>query len=124
MGETAAFVVASLDEWKALPEIAVAAIKNERRQGTVYTFHKVGFFAIAVSDCRTIDTSGAILAAGKYVFPTAVVEFNDEKVLCRLPLQLSNWAFDAVALTRQLRNHFPMRIELGILRGRHYAEIL
>lgn len=58
------------------------------------------------------------------MFPTAIVTFGQEKQLCRLPLQLGPWAFATVSMAHQGGLRFPMDIEFGVLRGRHYAELL
>ncbi|MGH6817308.1 MAG: hypothetical protein ACREC1_00875 [Methylovirgula sp.] len=117
--------VASLAEWRLLPEITAPVIQDETHNGSVYRVHTIGFLAVPPADCEGFDTSGVIFEAGKYLFPTAELEFATEKQLCRLPLQLSNWAVDSVALVHQIgRNPFPMQVEFGILRGRYYAEML
>lgn len=118
-------IVTSLPEWLDLPEVACPVVQNEGRKGSIYTVHKVGFLPVSPSDCKDTDIAGAHFEAGKYLLPTAEVEFGRRKQLCRLPLQLSDWAIDSVAMAYQMgKSPFPMRVEFGILRGRYYAEML
>jgi hypothetical protein len=124
-GEDIRMVVTSVAEWAMLPEIACPAIESEASKGSIFTVHKIGFLAVGPADCVGVDLSGAVFAAGKYMFQTAVVEFEREKKLCRLPHQVGNWAIDTVAVAQKLgRSPFPMQVEFGILRGRYYAEML
>jgi hypothetical protein len=117
--------IRSLAEWRLLPEIACPVIEGEAREGSIYTLHKVGFLALSAADCKDADLSGVVFECWKYLFPTAEVDFVHEKHLCRLPLQLSDWVIDTMALVHQRqKSPFPKRVEFGILRGRHYAEML
>jgi hypothetical protein len=116
--------IRSPEEWEALPEIMCPVIEGARK-GSIYTVHAVGFLAMPVTGCKEVDLSGVLVEGEKCLLPTATIEFAEERQLCKLPLQLSDWALQAVALARQLgRSPFPLQVEFGILNGSHYAEML
>ena len=117
--------VQSLTQWLALPEIACPVVQTTGNKGSIYIVHKIGFLALSAADIGEFDTSEVVYEASKYFFPTAEVEFGQAKQLCRLPLPLSNWAIDTVAMARQMgKSRFPQKVEFGILGDRFYAEIL
>lgn len=116
--------VNSPDEWLKLPEVGCPVVSNKNHKGSTYTVHKVGILAVRPEECRNVDTRGVWFEAGRYFFPTIDVEFGKERQLCRLPLQLSNWAIDTVALAQGRNLRFPLGVEFGVLDGRHYAEML
>ncbi len=117
--------VRSLADWVLLPELGCPAISRETRKGAVYAVHKVGLLAIPEVDMPAGKVPGVMFESGKCLLPTIELAFGNEKKLCKLPLQLSAWAVDIIALTEQLgESPFPAEVEFGILNGRHYAEIL
>jgi hypothetical protein len=117
--------LSSLADWLKLPEVICPVVSNETTKGSAYKVYKVGFLALSPADCGNTNVSGAMLQAGRYLFPTAEIEFGGEKQLCKLPLPLTGWALDSVAMTKMMNGSpFPMTVEFGILRNRHYAEML
>ena len=116
--------IKSPGEWSNLAELVSPVIRTQAEKGSVYTVHKIGFLAMPLADCGDFDTTGVLFEAGRYFFPTADVEFGTERRLCRLPLQLSNWAIDTVAMAQTGEMRFPTKVEFGVFAGRHYAEML
>jgi hypothetical protein len=117
-------MITSFADWIRLPEVGCPKIEGPTKQGSVYTIYKVGFLGVSTTDIP-IDFPSIVVQAEKYILPTIELDFGQERQLCRLPLQLTDWAFDLVALTQQLGgNPLPARIEFGVLDGRHYAEML
>ena len=95
------------------------------RKGSIYTVFKIGFLALPAADMPIEDLFGISPRAGKYVLPTAELLFSGGRQLCKLPVQLTDWAFDLVAQVQSTgRTPFPSEIEFGVLDGRHYAEML
>ncbi len=117
-------VVSSLDEWLNLPEPVLPVLKSEREKGTIYTVHKVGFFAVSRDECRKRNVQAVSAPDGKCILPTALLEFAGEKTLCRLPIDLAPWGEHSVAMAHSGMNPFPCGVEFGRLQGRAYAEIL
>lgn len=118
-------VVNSLSDWVQLPEVGCPVIEQTEQKGSIYTVHKVGILALPPGSFPSEGAAGVVMQAGKYLLPTIEVEFGGTRQLCKLPIALSDWAIDLVALTRQIgRNPFPASVEFGILDGHHYAELL
>lgn len=116
--------VSSVAEWLGLVEPVIPIVRAGSEKGTAYTVHKVGFLGAPLADCRA---SGLVVAAGpggKCVLPTAVVEFDNEKHFCRLPVELGPWVLHCVELSHMGALAWPSRIEFGVLNGKTYAEFL
>lgn len=116
--------IESVDEWLNLPEPSFPSLMNNKENGTVYTVQKVGFLAVPETDCRKNNICAQSGPGGKSLLPTAVVEFAGQQQLCRLPLELTSWVFDCVAMAHSGMNSFPSKVEFGVLDGRTYAELL
>lgn len=119
------FVVTSIEEYVALPELKIGAVPDEKANSVRYTVHKVGFFPAAAADCARHKIEADVEPrSGKCLLPTAVVAKGKEKQFVRLPLSLAEWAAGAVSTAQAGANPFPCEVEFGVLRDRHYAEIL
>jgi hypothetical protein len=116
--------VQTFAEWNALPEISFPVLRSDSDEGSTYAVRKVGWLLADRQDCRGIEIPAVAMAAGKVTLPTAVVMFDGEPQLCKLPIELGAWAFDQVAFAHSGHNLFPANVEFGVLDGRHYAEIL
>lgn len=116
--------VASAIEWLALPELAVPVIASTSEAGAVFVVHKVGFLFLDAADCRKAKIEAPIVDRGKCALPTVTADYAGQRTLCRLPLDLSEWALSCVAMAQQGRRPFPCRIEFGSIEGRMYAEML
>ena len=116
--------VFSVDEWKKLPELRFRAIKDTDASGSTYLVHKVGFLAVSDADCIAANIRAPIGPAGKAMLPTILVQFSDEKTLCRLPIALRDWALNCVAMAHAKQLQFPCEVEFGTVNGRQYAEFL
>jgi hypothetical protein len=124
MMTTAREHIESAAEWIQLPELVVPTISAPTVQGSVYTVHKVGFVVATNDELRRLELSSPVAMGGRPILPTAVVQFADERQLCRLPTELVAWARDAVANAQSGLLRFPMQVEFGRLKGRVYAELL
>ncbi len=116
-------IVTTLDEWRALPEIAFPGVAETSATGSIYALRKVGFLAVPEAQCPP-DLREALAVGDKRLLPTTVIEFDGGLQLCRLPIELSPWARQCVELAHSGMNPFPSRVEFGRLKGRAYAEIL
>lgn len=118
------FVVASPAEWLTLPEISCPSIASSDVRGSEYLVWKVGFAAATKDQCEEAGIDAEVGPADKCILPTVVIAFPNTKRLCRLPLELAQWAFDCVAMVRAGALEFPSKIEFYMLNGRPYAEFL
>jgi hypothetical protein len=109
-------------DWLKLPEIAFPVLQSPHDEGTVLTVFDVSFLAVDEGDCLKSGISAHKCRAGKVLLPTSTVDFAGERTLCRLSVDLSDWAF--VMSARTGADHFPCSVEFGVLRGRTYAELL
>jgi hypothetical protein len=117
-------VIESAVDWLALAEITFPPLKSELDNGTTFTVYKVGFLAVREQDCQELGIHAERGPAGKCVLPTSVIDFAGERKLCRLPVELSPWAFNCVAMAHEGLLKFPATVEFGLLDGRKYAEII
>jgi hypothetical protein len=116
-------IVTSIAEWLALPEPTLPVIKSAKEKGSVYHLYKVGFFLVP-EDQLSQTPAKAQMFGGKKILPTGVIDFEGKKVLCRLPLELSEWVSFCVSAAHGGQNVFPCDVEFGRLDGRAYAEVL
>lgn len=117
------FIVTSISEWHALPEPTLPSIKSPTEKGSIYHLHKVGFFLIP-NEQMSESPKGAQMFGEKKILPTAVIDFEEKKVLCRLPLELSEWVSTCVSMAHAGHNAFPCEVEFGRLNDKAYAELL
>ena len=119
------FIVRSIDEYLALPELDMPPIPDEKASGVVYEVHKVGFYLARKEEIQKhkLDADFESEADG-FLLPTAVVMIKQKKTFFRLPCSLTGWVRDAVATAHAVANPFPSKVEFGIFKDRHYAEIL
>ena len=119
------FVVRTIDEYLALPELPMPSVPSEEAPGRVYRVLKIGFYMATQAECEAHGLEAMpVPERQRYALPTTVVEIEKKKEFFRLPHSLASWAFDAVAVAHAIKNPFPCDVEFGILRDRHYAEIL
>lgn len=116
--------VLSVEEWLNLPEPTFPSLKMDKEEGSIYTVLKVGFLAVAEADCTRNGLKAQVGPGGKCLLPTTVVEFAGTPQLCRLPVELTSWAFNCVAMANRGMNPFPSKVELGVRDGRTYVELL
>jgi len=114
-------IVKDIAGWLALPELQLPAIDSPQELGTTYMVRKVGFLIVPEAGLPP-ELSSAERQGNKRLLPTAVVDFDGEATLCRLPLALSGWAQYCVGAAHTVTNPFPSEVEFGVLRGRAYAE--
>lgn len=117
------FIVSSIAEWLVLPELTLPSIKNPAEKGSIYHLHKIGFFIVPYEQLSKAPDKAEMLGDNK-VLPTAVIDFEGKKMLCRLPLELSEWVSTSVSMAHVGHNIFPCDVEFGRLEGRVYAELL
>ena len=119
----AELIVTSTAEWLALPEPTLPTIKSPTEKGSIYHLHKVGFLMVPREQLAEAPAK-AQMFGDKKILPTAVIDFEGKKVLCRLPLELSEWVSTCVSMAHAGHNAFPCQVEFGRLEGRAYAELL
>jgi hypothetical protein len=117
-------VIDSLEGWQTLPEVLFPKLKSGTEKGSIFSVHKVGFLAVPEDQCKKAGIKADAGPAGKCLLPTAVVEFDGTPKLCRLPLSLSPWAFNCVAMAHSKTLNFPSSVEFGFFNGRNYAEFV
>ncbi len=110
-------VVVSIVEWEALTELPISSLIFDHEKGSIYTVVKLGFLLAK----NAIDYNEKIHKQYDYL-PTITVSLSGRNQMFRLPISLSVWAFDQIALVRSGEIKFPTEIEFGILNGRMYAE--
>jgi transcriptional regulator with XRE-family HTH domain len=94
-------------EWQVLPALTFRTITDPYKEdGEVYKVKKVGIYH---------SPEGPM--------PVAVVEDASGLTEYQLPLQLLPWVETCIGMAMIGRNVFPCLVELGILDGRHYAEM-
>jgi hypothetical protein len=111
--------ILSIAEWESLEVLPIPKLVSENEKGTVYTVLKVGvLFAKNATDYKEKEHK-------EYLYlPTITVGPGVNKCAFRLPLSLSAWAFDQVALTHSGDIAFPAEVEFGVLNDRVYAEYI
>lgn len=116
--------VESATEWLALPELAVPVLATTNETGSLFMVHKVGFLFLDVADCREAKIEAPIVDRGKCALPTITADYAGERTLCRVPLELSEWALSCVAMAHRGIRPFPCQVEFGSIDGQMYAELL
>jgi hypothetical protein len=114
--------VASVPEWLQLPEIFAPRIRSESEEVGAVAVLKVGMLAVSVADCANAQVVAPVVVGDKCILPTAVIELSGNPVLHRLPIGLTEWVIDCIALAKVGKNQFPAQVEFGELRGCPYAE--
>ena len=123
--ETPKYIVLSVETYLTLPELPMPSVADEHAPGVVYQVHKIGFYPATEEECRRHKLDADLDPdAGRYLLPTAVATVAKKKEFYRLPLSLAAWAGTVVAMAHAGANPLPCKIEFGILRDRHYAEIV
>ena len=112
----------SLVEWMGLPEPDFPKLRSPSEDGSTYMVKKVGFLAVPGDHCTKAGIAAMRSPDSKGLLPTAVVVFDDEDTLCKLPVELGEWVFSAVSMAQSGMNPFPCDVEFGVLDGRTYAE--
>lgn len=116
--------VQTAEAWLALPEITFPVLASQATSGARFTVRKIGFLAVDEVDCERAGIEVKPGPAGKRLLPTSVVEFSSSATLCRLPLELSTWAFEAVNAAHAGFLRLPTTVEFGEIAGRKYAEFV
>lgn len=96
-------LVTSIDEWFALPELALPLLKSQAEGGSTYQLHNVGMFFVPNDQIADAPESARTFGTKK-ILPTAVIDFEDKKILYRLPLDLSNWVSTCVSMAHSGHN--------------------
>jgi hypothetical protein len=110
-------------EWRALPELPLKQISNERETGNLYSVIRVGIYPARFQEVREIGIETPT-TDGMMPLPTITVDLDGKPSIFRLPVELNSWAYDQVALAQSGVKLFPCRVEFGIIRGRPYAEFV
>ncbi|HYX09282.1 MAG TPA: hypothetical protein VE912_21285 [Bacteroidales bacterium] len=119
------FQVTDIEGWLNLPNIEIPSLQSKKEIGSIFEVKKVGFVLADRNECRAkgLNKASEVLG-GKCALPTAVVLFDDKYELCSLPLDLSEWVQQCVAMAQAGMNPFPTKVEFGIINNRAYAEML
>lgn len=99
-------IVTTREEWQALPEVVLPVLRDAGAKGHTYLVHRIGM----------VEPLRANL-------PTVTVDAAGQEQLCRLPVQLADWALSCIAFARRGALTFPQQVEFGVLDGRQYAEL-
>jgi len=99
-------VVTSYKDWNNLNQLAIPFIKSTDEKGVIYKVKTVGIF--------NYDSQ---------FMPTITIIHNGKDELLKLPLELSQWALNCVAMAHSGMETFPSDVEFGVLDDRYYAEI-
>jgi len=90
-----------------LPELKIPNI-SDGNEGQIYNVKKVAFVRHKTKEA--IEN-----------LPLAHLKNGQ---ICKLPQELSGWAYDCVALAHSGLNAFPANVEFGIQDNEYYAEII
>jgi hypothetical protein len=115
--------VTTAKDWFDLQEIHAPTLKNEREVGNKMNIIKVGLVLANIEDCKELGLLQDIDYEGKIHLPTVVARTKKKEILFRLPLELSGWAEQSVAMAQMGLNAFPSVVEFGVLNGGFFAEI-
>lgn len=118
------FTIYSINEWQALPEVLFPKLKSGTEKGSIFSVHKVGFLVVPKEQSQKAGIKADAELLDEYFLPTVVIEFAGIQKLCRLPLSLSPWAFNCVAMAHSKILSFPTSVEFGFFNGRNYAEFV
>ena len=118
------FIITDLDGWLNLPKIEIPSLKSESEKGSVYEVKKVGFVIVDKEKCKKEKIKAQDAPGNKCALPTAVVLFDGIYELCSLPIDLTEWVQQCVAMAHSGMNAFPSKVEFGVLNGRTYGEML
>jgi hypothetical protein len=111
--------ILSITEWESLEALPIPKLAFENEKGAVYTVLKVGvLFAKNTTDHKKTNIKE------HFYLPTITVGTGVNKSVFRLPLNLSAWAFDQVALAHSGNIVFPAEVEFGVLNDHIYAEYI
>lgn len=116
--------VKSGKEWASLSEPQFPMLKSDEENGSIFEVRKVGFYMASLEECKKLNVIAEQVPGGKYALPTTFVKFGSEFELCKLPIELTGWVLQAVAMAHSGANPFPSSVEFGELNGRKYARIV
>ncbi|MBW8012275.1 MAG: hypothetical protein FVQ83_13745 [Chloroflexi bacterium] len=116
--------ISSIEEWLELVELQLPNLRDPDEKGTIYNVKKVGFLAVPVKDCAGRIMKTRKIPGNKCLLPTIVLNIESKDELYRLPVELSEWVENCVAMAHSGMSPFPSEVEFGILDGRSYAELL
>jgi hypothetical protein len=114
--------ITSSSEWLNLPEPTLPSVRDPADEGSIYHVHHVGFFIIPDHEFNYAPERVKKFGDKKYLI-TSVIDFEGEKVLCKLPEDLTPWVADCVAWVYFIKGLFPCPVEFGRLNGKAYATI-
>lgn len=84
----------------------------------------MGFLAAEPKDCERAGMNCKVGLHGKCYLLTAFLEFAGTKQLVRLPFDLTNWVLTGVSTAGSGANVLPTEVEVGVLNGKTYAEMM
>lgn len=118
------YPIQHIDEYVALPELAIPLALDENSPGRVCRVLAVDFFIALKSDCneRGIDAF-EILGIYRCALPAVVLEEGGQVMFYRLPNSLAEWIYELMR-DRNYADHFPAMIEFGLRRDEHYARFI
>lgn len=117
-------IVKSIQEWQALPALALPTLVSTREQGAVFNVRKVGFLLVNAADCHSAGIPAIGTFQDRCFLGSVVVDIEGQPVLRRLPLTLADWAVNEIALAKQGFRKYPSKVEFGCIDNRTYAQIL
>ena len=100
-------MIGSKEEWDKLTELKIANT-NDSNEGQIYHVKKVGFVRHKSKEAIEI---------------LPLVHLKNGQI-CKLPQELSGWAYNSVALAHGGTNVYPANVEFGIQDNEYYAEII
>ena len=115
----------SVTEWLNLTEIHVPTVRSVHETGATYHVSDIGLVAADPEECRRVGLPKIQEQAGEVTYlPTIVVDYGRERVLYRLPLVLSDWAFRLVAAPGVAKDSiFPADIQFRLISGHFEASV-
>ena len=116
----------SAKEWLDLPEFEVPTLKSSEETGSIIEVAKLDYYLATKEECaelgikRTEEIDGVV-----YALAVAMVKFDKEFEMCRVPLGLTAWACQMLALIQKRGlDPFPAKVEFGVLDGRSFGEVI
>lgn len=119
--------ISTFAEWAKLPLLNIPVLENEQEAGATYRVKRIGFLFAPKHFLRVLDLSdeNVMKRGDDMMLPTIEIETSGKTIMHKLPVPLSSWAYDTIAIAHSpLGNPLPCEVEFGVLDGRYYAEML